>query len=101
MDTPGIKEPLKASGAWSRASWVVKFGAVMATLSVVFYGVEQRSFLEGHLDRGQVFGRDFINYWTGSRLLIDGKVHAVFVQSDYARELARLWGPSVTLHSFS
>lgn len=85
---------------WSKASWAVKVAAALAPLSLIFYGVEQRSFLRGGLDRGQVFGRDFINYWTGARLLLEGKVNAAYVQANYAAELQRLWGSGVGMHSF-
>jgi len=86
---------------WSKASWAVKVAVALAPLSLIFYTIEQRSFLRGVLDRGQIFGRDFINYWTGARLLLEGKVDAAYVHADYARELLRLWGGGVGLHEFS
>jgi hypothetical protein len=83
------------------ASWTVKTATVLAPLALGFYLVEQLAFLKGELSRGQIFGRDFINYWTGARLLLEGKAGAAFVQHDYAAALARLWGPGIGLHSFS
>jgi hypothetical protein len=89
------------AGAPARLTWSAKVALAFAPLSLMFYGYEQAGFLHGRLDRGQVFGRDFINYWTGSRLLIEGHMRAVFTQADYAAAVARLWGPGLATHNFS
>jgi hypothetical protein len=93
-------DPRKA-GAHGRLTWAMKVALATAPLSLLFYVYEQWSFLHGRLDRGQVFGRDFINYWSGARLWLEGRSHAIFVQADYMRALARMWGAGIALHSFS
>jgi hypothetical protein len=84
-----------------RGSWLVALALAAAPFSLLFYATEQCAFLHGRLSRGQIFGRDFINTWTGARLLLDGRVREAFVQRDYAHALARFWGNGVGLHSFS
>lgn len=88
-------------GAPARLTWAAKLALAFAPVSLLFYGYEQAGFLHGRLNRGQVFGRDFMNSWTGSRLLIEGHVRTVFTQADYAAAVARLWGPGLATHNFS
>lgn len=88
-------------GASGGLTWAMKIALAFAPVSLLFYGYEQADFLHGRLSRGQVFGRDFMNYWTGSRLLIEGHVRTIFTQADYTAAAARLWGPGLATHSFS
>lgn len=85
----------------ARLSWMARIALAFAPLSLLFYVWEQADFLHGRLSRGQVFGRDFMNYWTGARLLLHGDIHALFTQAEYGRAVARIWGPGMALHSFS
>lgn len=70
-------------------------------MALAYYLAEQLPFLRGGLSRGQVVGRDFINYWTGSRLLLDHQIVDIFDPHAYARALTRLWGAGLGEHSFS
>lgn len=90
--TPGRKQ---------RPGWAMSVALALAPVSLAFYAWEQADFLHGRLSRGQVFGRDFINTWTGARLLLAGQAHTIFTEADYAAAMARLWGPGLAVHNFS
>jgi hypothetical protein len=84
-----------------RLSWLAIVGLVNAPLALWFFLSEQSVFLQGRMSRGQIPGRDFINFWTGAKLAAQGRVFDIFDQNAYTRALAGFWGPGLKVHSFS
>ena len=84
-----------------RLSWLTVAGLINAPVALWFFLSEQSSFLHGQMSRGQVPGRDFINYWSGARLLLQGRIRDIFQQDAYVRALTSWWGPGLAVHSFS
>jgi hypothetical protein len=97
----GVSPAAGGRPARARLGWAGWTALLLAPVGLAYYADEQRAFLAGPLSRGQVFGRDFLNYWAGARLLLEGHVQDAFVKADYARALARLWGPGLGLQNFS
>ena len=87
--------------AWAGLSWLEKVALLFSPVSIGFVLQDQWAFFHGGLSRGQVVGRDFINYWTGSKLMLGGRISEVFSQEAYMSALHRIWGAGVGLHSFS
>ena len=84
-----------------RLPWLAVVGLINAPIAVWFFLSEQSAFLRGQMSRGQIPGRDFINYWSGARLALRGRVLDVFDQDAYMRALTGLWGQGLKVHSFS
>lgn len=84
-----------------RLSWLAVVGLINAPLALWFFLSEQAAFLQGRMSRGQIPGRDFINYWSGAKLASQGRVFEIFDQDAYMRALAGFWGPGLKVHSFS
>lgn len=92
----GVREARFEPGRGLKWTALICSGVALAVLLF-----DSWSFLNGHMSRGQVVGRDFANYWSGSRLLFSGHVREIFVQDDYMRAMHGLWGKGFALHSFS
>jgi hypothetical protein len=71
-----------------------------APFSIAYLVLESLPFLHGH-SRGQIPGRDFINTWSGARLLNEGRVFQIFDPASYSQSLANLWGHGLAQHSYS
>lgn len=84
-----------------RLSWLAVVGLINAPMALWFFLSEQASFLHGRMSRGQIPGRDFINYWSGAKLALHGRVADIFDQDAYMRALTAFWGPGLKIHSFS
>lgn len=101
MDSPENATRISPASGPGRLGWAMTVALTCAPAALAFYAWEQIDFVHGRLSRGQVFGRDFINDWTGARLLLEGHARAIFTEGDYATAMARLWGPGLALHNFS
>ena len=84
-----------------RLPWLTLVGLVNAPFAIWFFLIEQSSFLHGRMSRGQVAGRDFVNYWSGAKLLVQGRAGVIFDQDAYMRFLQGLFGQGLATHSFS
>ena len=84
-----------------KLSWLAVVGLINAPVALWFFLSEQSSFLRGQMSRGQIPGRDFINYWSGAKLALQGRVFDIFDQDAYMRALTAFWGPGLKVHSFS
>lgn len=79
----------------------VAFFALLAALYVAFY-VSFYWDAEGIMDvNNHALGRDFVNYWTASKLLLEGRVAEVFDVGLFQAEQDRLMGGGYPPHLWS
>lgn len=72
-------------------------GGLLAILYLLFDNFE---FLEGGLSRGQMLGRDFINYWSAGHLLLDGRMSDLYDFERYERAYQELTGRNLSFSTF-
>ena len=85
----------------SRLSWVVKVALMTAPLVLVFSAISDLPFLAHGKFGGHVVGRDFLNYWSGSRLFLSGHLSTLYDPAAYSTYLRLAWGQGFGALSFS
>ncbi len=85
----------------TRLPWVVKVALLTAPLVLVFSGISDLPFLAQGKFGGHVVGRDFLNYWSGSRLFLSGHLSTLYDPAAYSAYLRRTWGEGFGALSFS
>jgi hypothetical protein len=80
---------------------VVKVAALTAPLVIVFGVISNAPFLTQRKFGGHVIGRDFLNYWSGSKLLLSGHLSTLYDPAAYSAWLVKGWGAGFGALSFS
>ena len=81
--------------------WVVKVALMVAPLMLVFSAISDLPFLQTGKYGGHIAGRDFLNYWSGSRLLLSGRLSTLYDPAAYSAYLRHSWGEGFGALSFS
>ena len=72
-------------------------GGFLAILYLVF---DNFDFLDGGLSRGQMLGRDFVNYWSAGHLLLDGRISDLYDIERYQLAFRELTGRNLSFNTF-
>jgi hypothetical protein len=80
---------------------VAQVALMVAPLMLVWTAYSELPYLSSHLVAGQIFGGDFIDFWTGGRLAVEGRIADIFDPVRYDQTTARLWGPGLGALSFA
>ena len=81
--------------------WVVKVALMVAPLMLVFSAISDLPFLAHGKFGGHLIGRDFLNYWSGSKLLLSGRLSTLYDPAAYSAYLRQSWGEGFGALSFS
>jgi hypothetical protein len=84
-----------------RWPWIAQVALMVAPLMLVWTAYGQLPYLGRHLFAGQIFGGDFMDFWTGARLALHGRVGELFDPPLYDRATAAIWGPGLGAISFA
>lgn len=90
-----------APQARSPMAWVVKVALMVAPLMLVFSAISDLPFLKTGKFGGHIVGRDFLNYWSGSRLFLSGRLSTLYDPAAYSAYLRHSWGEGFGALSFS
>ena len=69
-------------------------------ITATFVAVDTYLVLSGATHRGQIFGRDFMQYWSASHLLHEGRFDVLYGFEAFNAYLADRFGPGLANHAF-
>ena len=69
-------------------------------ITATFVAVDTYLVLSGATHRGQIFGRDFIQYWSASHLFDEGQFDVLYSLEAFNAYLADRFGPGLANHAF-
>lgn len=82
-------------------SWLQRVAFAVAPTTLVYYLTGQFELLGWMHARGEIRGRDFINFWSGPHLLLQGRIADIFDPGRYAMALRQIWEAGLAAHVFS
>jgi hypothetical protein len=85
----------------AKAPWVLKVALITAPLVIVFLSISNAPFFTHAKFGGHIVGRDFLNYWTGSKLFLSGRLGTLYDAVAYPAYLDSVWGNGFGSLSFS
>ncbi|MEM7123170.1 MAG: glycosyltransferase family 87 protein [Pseudomonadota bacterium] len=100
---PNTTKPTTPSGKLeSRTLLVLVVVLALVTLAAVYFIVTILGTVDGRVEAsGYPLGRDYINYWTGGRAVIEGNVEWLFLPDDYLMRLRADFGEALPKHNWS
>lgn len=69
-------------------------------ITATFVAVDMYLVLSNATHRGQIFGRDFMQYWSASHLLHEGRFDVLYSLEAFNIYLAERFGPGLANHAF-
>ncbi len=96
MSVVGVKALARYMPSSRTDPWLLAGGL----LSLTYLLFDNVNFLGGGLSRGQMLGRDFVNYWSAGHLLLDGRISDLFDFERYQPAYRALTGRNLSFNTY-